>query len=329
MSAIGIPVLLVVGGLLAVQAAANVQVSTTIRSPLGAATLQLGIATALLLVAAALTGSLVGVERLATVPTWHLLGGLGSAAYVTAGILLFPRLGAVITVGLFITGQMLASLVLDTGLLGVPAEPLGIANALGALAVLVGAGLIVRAQTRAPAIPAPAQVPAGNAALPDARGSRAGVRPMWRTGWLAAGVLGGAVLPVQGAINALLRDDLDRPLAVAAVSFLLATGVMAVVLVGAVHLVRATPPQLRRVGTLPWWGWLGGLVGAGYVTVVFLFIPQIGAAPTVALTIAGQQLAALAVDQYGLLRMPRRPVSARRLLGVAVLLAGVGLLQLG
>jgi transporter family-2 protein len=329
MSAIGIPVLLVVGGLLAVQAAANVQVSTTIRSPLGAATLQLGIATALLLVAAALTGSLVGVERLATVPTWHLLGGLGSAAYVTAGILLFPRLGAVVTVGLFITGQMLASLVLDTGLLGVPAEPLGIANALGALAVLVGAGLIVRAQTRAPAIPAPAQVPAGNAAPPDARRSRAGVRPMWRTGWLAAGVLGGAVLPVQGAINALLRDDLDRPLAVAATSFLLATGVMAVVLVGAVRLVRVTPPQLRWVGTLPWWGWLGGLVGAGYVTAVFLLMPQIGAAPTVALTIAGQQLAALAVDQYGLLRMPPRPVSARRLLGVAVLLAGVGLLQLG
>jgi transporter family-2 protein len=79
---------------------------------------------------------------------------------------------------------------------------------------------------------------------------------------------------------------------------------------------------------MPWWGWLGALVGAGYVTAVFLMLPQIGAAATIALTVAGQQLAGLAVDQYGLLRLPRRPVSAPRLLGIAVLLAGVGLLQL-
>jgi bacterial/archaeal transporter family-2 protein len=55
---------------------------------------------------------------------------------------LFPRLGALVTVGLFITGQMLASLVLDSfGLLGVSVEPPGLATLLGVLAVLVGAGL--------------------------------------------------------------------------------------------------------------------------------------------------------------------------------------------
>jgi transporter family-2 protein len=79
---------------------------------------------------------------------------------------------------------------------------------------------------------------------------------------------------------------------------------------------------------VPWWGWLGGAVGAGYVTAVFLLIPEIGAAPTIALTVAGQQLAGAAVDHFGLLRLPRRPVRRARLLGVAVLLAGVGLLQL-
>jgi bacterial/archaeal transporter family-2 protein len=329
MTAIAIPVLILVGGLLAVQAAANVHMSTTIRSPLGAATLQLAVATALLLVAVVLTGALGGVEELATVPAWHLLGGIGSAAYVTAGILLFPRLGAVVTVGLFITGQMVASLVLDTaGLLGVPAEPLGIPNALGVIVVLVGAAFIVRAQTRVPAVSALAGVPAAHG-TGSAPGGSPAVRSRARSGWLAVGVVGGAVLPVQGAINALLRDDVERPLTVAATSFLLATGVMAVVLAASVTLSRAARPQLHRLGTLPAWGWLGGLVGAGYVTSVFLLLPQIGAAPTIALTVAGQQIAGLAVDQYGLLRMHRRPVSARRLAGVAVLLAGVALLQLG
>ena len=104
---------------------------------------------------------------------------------------------------------------------------------------------------------------------------------------------------------------------------------MALALAAYLSVAHAPRPQLGRTRQIPWWGWLGGACGATYVTSVFLLIPEIGAAPTVALTIAGQQLAALAVDQYGLLRMPRRPVSARRLLGVAVLLAGVGLLQLG
>jgi transporter family-2 protein len=63
------------------------------------------------------------------------------------------------------------------------------------------------------------------------------------------------------------------------------------------------------------------------VTSVFTFIPEIGVAPTIALTVAGQQIASVFVDRYGLLRLPRRPVVASRLAGVAVLLAGVALIQ--
>jgi bacterial/archaeal transporter family-2 protein len=29
---------------------------------------------------------------------------------------------------------------------------------------------------------------------------------------------------------------------------------------------------------VPWWGWLGGLCGAAYVTSVFLLIPELDAA---------------------------------------------------
>jgi bacterial/archaeal transporter family-2 protein len=51
-------------------------------------------------------------------------------------------------------------------------------------------------------------------------------------------------------------------------------------------------------------------------------------APTVALTVAGQQVASVFVDRYGLLRLPRREISAWRLAGVGVLLAGVALIQI-
>jgi len=61
-----------------------------------------------------LAGSLGALAGLSDVPWWHAIGGLASALYVVSGILLFPRLGVVVTVGQYIAGQMLASVSLDT-----------------------------------------------------------------------------------------------------------------------------------------------------------------------------------------------------------------------
>jgi bacterial/archaeal transporter family-2 protein len=299
--AFAIPFLIAVGALLALQAAANVQLSAAVGSPVAASTLQLAIGAAVLLVAAIAVGSIAHLDRVADAPAWHLVGGLGSAVYITAGILLFPRLGAIVTVGLFIAGQMAASLAIDgLGWLGVEREPLDAAAYAGAAAVIAGTALIVRAQTAA-----------------TAREPRAL--------WIALALAAGAVLPVQGAINAQLRHDLDAPVATGAFSFLVAAAAMLALL--AVRRPAATQPRMPR--QLPWWGWLGGLCGATYVTSVFVLIPEIGAAPTIALTVAGQQLASVLVDRHGLLRLPRRPIAPARLVGVAALLAGVALIQLG
>jgi len=301
MEAFAVPFLLAVGALLAVQAAANVQLSTAMTSPFGASALQLGIGAVLLVALAALAGSLGAVELIGDAEPWTLAGGLGSAIYITAGILLFPRVGALVAVGLFIAGQMLASLLLDGfGWLGVQRESLGVGASLGAAAVVAGAWLIVRAHARERVAPR----------------------------WIALGLLAGAALPFQGAINARLRAELDAPIAAGALSFLVATGAMALVLAAALALAGQPRPRVAPLRRVPWWGWLGGACGATYVTSVFLLIPEIGTAPTIALTVAGQQVASVFVDRYGLLRLPRRAISRRRLLGVATLLAGVALIQL-
>jgi transporter family-2 protein len=308
METLAIPFLLFVGSLLAVQSAANVQLSAAVGSPFGASTMQLGIAAALLFAAALPAGALGAFEVLGDVQAWHLSGGIGSAVYITAGILLFPRLGAVVSVGLFITGQMLASVLLDGfGWLGVERQPIDFAAVAGTAVVIVAAFMIVTAQGGAEAL---------ESALRE------------RLGWIALGLAAGAVLPVQGAVNAQLRADLDQPLAAGTLSFVVATAAMAVALFTALAVARTPRPRMDGLGLLPWWGWLGGLVGATYVTSVFLLIPEIGVAPTIALTVAGQQLASLLVDRYGLLRLPRRAISTVRLAGVVLLLAGVGLIQL-
>jgi bacterial/archaeal transporter family-2 protein len=308
MDTLAIPVLLFVGGLLTVQAGANVQLAAALRSPAAGSALQLGIGAALLLAVAAIAGALGAFDRLGDAEPWHLTGGVASAGYVSAGIVLFPRLGAVLAVGLFIAGQMLASLALDAaGALGVAHEPLTAMSVVGSAAVVAGVALIVRAQGAA--------APAG------------GLRR--EAPWLALGMLAGAVLPVQGAVNAQLRADLDAPLAAAAWSFVVATAAMGLVLVVLLRAGVVSRPVAVGLVRVPWWGWLGGAVGATYVTSVFLLIPEIGVAPTVALTVGGQQIASVFVDRHGLLRLPRRPVTAARLLGVAVLLAGVALVEGG
>jgi bacterial/archaeal transporter family-2 protein len=308
MDTFAIPYLLFVGSLLAVQAAANVQLSGAIGSPFGASTLQLGIGAAVLFALGLPAGALGAFGVLGHVRAWHLIGGVGSALYITAGILLFPRLGALVSVGLFIAGQMLASVLLDGfGWLGVESQPIGVADVAGAGAVVAAAFLIVRAQ-------------AGGAELESA------VRE--RLGWIALGLGAGAVLPIQGAINAQLRADMDKPLAAAGFSFSVATVAMALALILALTVVRAPRPRIEGLGGLPWWGWVGGLCGATYVTSVFVLIPEIGVAPTIALTVAGQQLASVLVDRYGLLRLPARRISAARLAGILILLGGVALIQL-
>ena len=301
MEAIAVPFLLLVGALLALQAAANVQLAGALGSPVGASTLQLGIGAALLLALAAAGGTLGALGLVAEAEGWHLVGGLGSAIYITAGILLFPRLGAVTTVGLFIAGQMLASIALDgTGWLGVPKQALGAATLAGGAAVVAGAATIVRAQS--------ARVGGGAA-------------------WIALALAAGAALPIQGAVNAQLRRDFDAPIAAGAWSFVVAAAAMALVLALLATTRRGRPGSLSGLGGVPWWGWLGGACGATYVTSVFLLIPEIGVAPTIALTVAGQQVASVFVDRYGLLRLPRRPVTYARLAGVALLLSGVALLR--
>ncbi len=207
--------------------------------------------------------------------------------------------------GLFIAGQMLASLALDGfGLLGVPMAGLKASALVGTFAVLSGAALIVFGQK------------GGTDNLSTSK-----------LGWIVLALLAGAVLPVQGAVNGLLRQDLGAPFAVGAVSFFVATFAMAGGLLLAMAF-RQPRPKLAGVLGMPWWGWLGGFAGAVYVTIVFTAIPVIGTAAAVGLTVAGQQVASVFVDRYGWFRLPKRPVSGLRLAGVLLLLAGVATIKL-
>lgn len=296
---------LLIGCLLAVQASVNLQLNAAVGTPYGAATVQLSVATGLLVIVSVIAGVLGVYDGLADVPAWHLLGGLASPLYITAGILLFPRIGALAAVGLFVTGQMFASLALDLlGLLGVTRQPITPGIIIGAAAVLVGITFVLRGP----------------------KGPRPPVAG--RVGWTLLGLIAGAVLPIQGAINGRLRADLKEPLAVGLFSFTVATVTILIVLLVLIATRRTPAPKLRNLKSVPWWGWLGGACAAVYVIATFMLIPHIGAATTIALTVTGQQLASALIDHFGLFRLPKRPLNPARLSGLGLLVAGSLLIQL-
>jgi transporter family-2 protein len=300
-----VPLSLIAGSLLAVQAGANTQLSKATGSPFAATTIQVVIAGALLLLVAAVSGTIGAFRDLPHVPWWHAIGGIATALYVASTILLFPRLGAVMTVGLFIAGQMVASLGLDAfGVLGVPHQPPGAMTIIGTLAVFAGAAGIVFGQ---------------KGALNE--------RSFSTLGWIVLALVAGAVLPVQGAINGLLRNDLGAPFAVGTTSFAVAALAMGVVLAITMAVTNGPKPQLTGLAKMPWWGWLGAFCGATYVTTMFTAMPVIGTAAAVGLTVAGQQIASLFVDRHGWFRLPRREISRLRFSGVALLLIGVAFIQ--
>ena len=134
---------------------------------------------------------------------------------------------------------------------------------------------------------------------------------------LLVAVLIGAILPLQGLVNARLGVHVGGPVAAAFVSFLVGT-----VMLGLYLLATRTPVTLQGSLRLPAWIWAGGAIGAVYVACFTLLIPRIGAAGMVCLAVLGQVTASLLLDKFGVLQAAK-PVDALRLLGAVLVLAGV------
>lgn len=73
--------------------------------------------------------------------------------------------------------------------------------------------------------------------------------------------------------------------------------------------------------------WIGGLLGAFFVTVALFVVPKIGAAVMIASVITGQMTAAIIIDQVGWLGIPKNPIDLYRIGGLACLAVGIKLLS--
>ena len=135
----------------------------------------------------------------------------------------------------------------------------------------------------------------------------------------------GAGLASQVGINSSLRGALGHPLHATIVNFIV--GIAALFAMAAAIGLR-TPPGGAFARTSPWM-YAGGLIGAVYVIGTVVLAPKLGAATLMVLIVTGQLVAALVIDHFGWLGFPIHPASWQRLLGVALLVAGVILVRRG
>jgi transporter family-2 protein len=142
--------------------------------------------------------------------------------------------------------------------------------------------------------------------------------------YLAFAVVAGAMIPFQAGVNAQLAHWVQSPVRAAFVSFVV--GTVALLLLS---LVLWKPlPSGERIGGAPWWVWIGGLLGAFYVAGSIVTAPRLGAAVLIAAVIAGQSLASVVVDHYGWVGFREHHISPGRIVGMALVLAGVALVRI-
>jgi len=132
------------GAMLPIQAGLNAKMGRAVGDPVYASLISFVVGVLVLLVYALIIK--VDFTQISQAGTAHWsvwAAGLLGASYVTAVIILVPKIGAALTFGLVVTGQLGVSLLLDHyGLLGLPVHAFNWQRLLGVLLIIGGVVLI-------------------------------------------------------------------------------------------------------------------------------------------------------------------------------------------
>lgn len=134
----------------------------------------------------------------------------------------------------------------------------------------------------------------------------------------------GSLMPVQGGINGQLANTLGGTLAAACISFLVGTVLLLVITFSV-----GQGSAFLSLGKLQWWHWIGGILGAFFVTTMAFAGPKVGALLFMVLMLAGQLSSATFLDHFGLVGFHENPISLNKIIGLICILGGVFFIQRG
>ena len=126
----------------------------------------------------------------------------------------------------------------------------------------------------------------------------------------------GGCIALQAPINAGLGKHTGT-FAAATISFAVGT-----VLLAAIVIVSGKAGGLSNFAHVQWYYLLGGALGAAYVFSALVLVSEIGAGAVAAATVTGQLTTSVFLDRIGFLGLEQQSLSASRVAGVGLLLAG-------
>jgi transporter family-2 protein len=141
-----VPFAVLAGTLTTLQAGSNAALKKSLGEPLPALLINYGLGISMVVLANLVSRQpWPGFDKLSGVPWWAWIGGLAGAAYGLAAILLAYRLGAATLMASAVTGQVIASVLLDHfGWLGFGMHAANVWRLLGVMLMIIGVVLVAR-----------------------------------------------------------------------------------------------------------------------------------------------------------------------------------------
>ena len=137
-------------------------------------------------------------------------------------------------------------------------------------------------------------------------------------------IVAGISNPLQSGANSAVSKSIQAPLVA---GFL-------VYIVGALCLLVCIPfvglplrSAFDKLGTVPWWAYLGGVFNAVFLVASLLVTKKLGSATFTTLVVISAVVVSVALDHFGLLGFETRTATPLRLLGTLFAIAGVVLIS--
>lgn len=85
--------------------------------------------------------------------------------------------------------------------------------------------------------------------------------------------------------------------------------------------------KIKPPAGLPIHFFMGGLIGVATTVFNNLSFGKISVSAILGLGLLGQSIASLVVDHFGLFQMPKRAFNSKKLIGIAFVMAGIGIIM--
>lgn len=292
------------------QTSINARLVKRAGTPFTAAMINFLVGTAVLICIASFTEHSRGIpfDAISDAPPWLFLGGCFAAEFISANILMMPRLGSIQTVILPALGQLAMGMIIDQfGLFGAQQKPISSARIIGVLLVLTGVIIIVLAKASHTDGENNTAPPQKNLAL-----------------WRLLGLVTGMCMASQTAVNGRLGLVVDSRVMAATVNFMVGTVILLIINLFLIRKIRS----IEKVKGGPAWMWIGGLFGDLYVIANIISAQTVGTAMAVVFVLTGMMTGGLLVDHFGIFHAVRRKITGRKILGVVLMAAGIAVFQL-